>query len=163
MSLTTDVLLGFPGEEDENFANTLKTLRQVRPLRIHGFIYSKRDRTAAARSKNDGFNQFELSQRMNQLNLLAEELSYEFRNSFLNKKLYVLAEDFKNGQLSGYSGNYIKVDFLGDFKHINQVLPVRIEEVKRGFTKGVILLDQKQGSGDISYCNVRSYEKQLKR
>ncbi|MEW6008067.1 MAG: MiaB/RimO family radical SAM methylthiotransferase [Candidatus Omnitrophota bacterium] len=160
IGITTDVLIGFPGEDNKNFQNTLNALRKILPLRVHSFVYSPRQLTKAACLEQPKVDQDELRRRAKVLKQLSEELSSTFRSSFLNKDLLVLAETFKNGQISGYSDNYIRVNFSGSRDILNKIVPIRIENVDRFSTLGSIDLSKITQQKYLSYCYDYSYKKE---
>ena len=132
VAITTDVLVGFPGEKDENFRNTVRCLKEILPLRTHIFSFSCRPHTAAFNLQGRIEQQL-IKERFNLLKKVTEESSYKFRKHFLGKNLTVLIEsqpDRESGYFCGYSENYIRVIVEnaagGD---INSLLPVEVETV----------------------------------
>lgn len=112
IGLTTDIMVGFPGEEEENFKNTLNFLRAVRPLKTHIFRFSPRRNTAAFRFS--GLVRAEVvKDRLTQMRELAKEFTRDFCRQYIGKDQKVLVESpggcADNGFFPGYSGNYIKV------------------------------------------------------
>jgi threonylcarbamoyladenosine tRNA methylthiotransferase MtaB len=106
LAITADIMIGFPGEEKENFSNTLEFLKKVKPSRVHIFIFQVRDKTPLSNCKYS-IPQGVLKQRYAQLKALSERLSLQFRKKYLNKKLEILFEDKKDGFWRGYSNNYL--------------------------------------------------------
>lgn len=152
IGISMDVLIGFPGEDNENFQNTLEVLRETLPLRVHSFIYSFRKLTKAVDLEEPRVDQKELALRSKILKQLSEDLSFAFRNSFLNKDLLVLAEGAKDGRLSGYSDNYIQVDFPGSKEVLNKIVSVKIEKVDRFYTSGLMQEKENLQQKSLSYC-----------
>lgn len=138
IAISTDVMVAFPGETDENFINTMNFLKAVSPARTHIFTYSKRDGTAAAAFDGE-VNEVLARKRYYNLRTIAIMLSYIYRAKFIGRTLDVLVEskrDRQTGLLSGYSDNYIKVIFAGDDGVMRTIAPVRIEEMSLVYTRG---------------------------
>jgi len=111
LKLSTDILVGFPGENDENFRNTVRCLKEILPLRTHIFSFSPREGTVAFNLPGR-IEPKMIKERVNLLKGLAAECSYKFRKRFLERHLRVLIEskvDKQSGFLCGYSENYIRV------------------------------------------------------
>lgn len=144
IGITTDVIIGFPGENESNFKNTIKALRLIQPLAVHRFAYSPRAGTLAARNVSLAATKDEVNTRMEELKIVADELSLQFRNLFKNKELDVLIEEENNGLLAGYSSNYIWVNARGELRNLNKILKVRITEVEKDKTGGKAIIDEKR-------------------
>ncbi len=111
VSITTDIMIGFPGEKEENFENTLKLVRAIEPLRVHIFPYSAREGTAAA-GLAPLLAPEAVKYRSARLREVAEECSFAFRARFSRRQMSVLVEarcKDKPGYWEGYTGNYIRV------------------------------------------------------
>ncbi len=138
VGITTDVLIGFPGETDKNFRNTVDLIKEVLPVKTHIFSFSKRDGTAAA-FMTDLVPEGEVKKRFQSMKIAAITASYLYRELFLKKPLDVLVETKKekhSGRLTGYSDNYIKVIFDGPDSLMKKIVPVRIEELNLSYTMG---------------------------
>ena len=139
IALTTDVIVGFPGEKDKNFDNTFAFLREVSPCRMHIFPFSPREGTKAYGFSNKVSAKV-IKLRMERLKILAKKKSLEYRHKFLKKRVKVLVEttpDKKSGRLKGYSNNYINVllDILDiNDKFINRLINAEITKVGLDFT-----------------------------
>lgn len=136
VAITTDVLVGFPGETEENFRNTLKLVKKIVPLRTHIFPFSPREKTVAANFK-DKVNPQIIRQRITRLKSIAEETSLKYRKQFLNQKMDVLVEGhFKTNPeyLQAHTDNYIQVllKLPNGFK--NKLILIKLKELtKNGF------------------------------
>jgi len=130
ISITADIMIGFPGEDEKRFLNTLDFLRKVKPARVHIFTFQPRDRTALSNYKNQIPAQA-LKQRFVLLKSLTDKLAFEFRKKFLNRKLDVLFEDKKNGFWIGYSQNYLLTELkINDNLTLsNKITKVKIKKV----------------------------------
>jgi threonylcarbamoyladenosine tRNA methylthiotransferase MtaB len=106
---TTDVIVGFPGETEDDFAETLDVLRRVRFAKVHWFPYSPRKRTRAALYPNQ-IPPDVMKKRKIELQHAAEAASFALRAQFLGSKMNVLLEGTEEeGFLSGHTENFLKV------------------------------------------------------
>lgn len=114
ISITTDIIVGFPGETEELFLETLKTASSLEFSKIHVFPYSVREKTAASLMPNHVSSE-EKHRRSKELTALSKKLEKEYAEKFLGQELEVLIE--KSGEESiGTTSNYLKVK-------INENLP----------------------------------------
>ena len=127
VAITTDVMVGFPGETDDEFEESLGFCRRLEFARIHVFAYSRRGETPAARLPNQVGDRVkkERSQRMLRL---AEESANSFRRRFLGRTIPVLFEQRSRGVWSGLTANYIKVYTRSGGDLANKLVPVRLVE-----------------------------------
>lgn len=110
--ITTDIIVGFPGETEEDHESTVQYLKDLKLSRIHVFPYSVRKGTKAADMEQvDGNIKI---RRKNELEKLGEELQDEFKNSLLNKEEEVLIEERTKGFFTGYTRNYVKAEISCD-------------------------------------------------
>ncbi|ACM23922.1 MULTISPECIES: tRNA (N(6)-L-threonylcarbamoyladenosine(37)-C(2))-methylthiotransferase MtaB [Thermotoga] len=113
-SITTDIIVGFPGETDEDFLKTVKLLEEVEFSRVHIFRYSPRPGTPAS-TFSDAVPEHKKKERLNILKEKAKEVSHRYKRRMVNKKRRVLAEWYiAKGVLSGYDEYYVKHEFVGD-------------------------------------------------
>ncbi|MCQ9208243.1 MAG: tRNA (N(6)-L-threonylcarbamoyladenosine(37)-C(2))-methylthiotransferase MtaB [Omnitrophica bacterium] len=138
IAITTDVLIGFPGESDRNFQCTVHCLEEISPLRTHIFSFSPREGTAAFNLAARIEPQI-VKERVGLLKEVAQKSSHKFRKRFLGRKLTVLIEsraDKESRTFCGYSENYIRVIVTGaSAKDVNKLLPVKIKTVDIHSTK----------------------------
>ena len=140
IAITTDVIVGFPGESEENFNNTLRLVRETVPARVHIFPYSRREGTAASGYKDEVRHE-DIVKRRTAAWVLALEASYLYRLKFVSKALPVLVEtrrDRRTGMLEGYSDNYVKVIFNGPDSLMGAIADVRIDYMTLSTTVGAI-------------------------
>jgi threonylcarbamoyladenosine tRNA methylthiotransferase MtaB len=107
-AITTDVIVGFPGETDAEFQETVDFCKSIKFARIHVFPFSSRPGTQAAVMKEqvpDGMKR----ERTAKMLVIAKEAAAEYRRDYLGKTLEVLWEQQSSGVWNGYTGNYIKV------------------------------------------------------
>jgi threonylcarbamoyladenosine tRNA methylthiotransferase MtaB len=137
-AIATDVLVGFNGEGEKEFKNTLKTIRAVRPMRTHIFTYSPREGTTAF-DMPGMVDKKESSRRLDVLKRVTEGFSVSYRKRFTDKIVQVLAEgrrDKRTGLLTGYTDTYVKVLFDGPDAMINELVKVKIAKVSSDSTIG---------------------------
>ncbi|MCF6157164.1 MAG: tRNA (N(6)-L-threonylcarbamoyladenosine(37)-C(2))-methylthiotransferase MtaB [wastewater metagenome] len=140
-SFTTDVMIGFPGEKDAHFENTIRLCKEAGFHRIHIFPFSVRKGTPAAKMPNYCHPQI-IKERKTQLEDIANTLSLTYKKQFLNRQVEVLVEterEPKTDALCGYSERYIKVTFDGPDTIKNTITPVLIKEVTPSFAAGDIV------------------------
>ncbi len=108
ISISTDVITGFPGESEAQFEDGFDCLKRLQLSFLHVFPFSKRDGTKAALMKNQLNNQIK-KQRSTRLNALSEELYQRYQKDFVNRQVAVLWEEEANGMMSGHTSEYLKV------------------------------------------------------
>ena len=130
-SFTTDVIVGFPGETDEEFAKTYEFLKEIDFYRLHVFKYSPRRGTVAEKMPNqiDGNKKEE---RSNKLIELSNSTENKHNQSYIGKTVKVLFEEFEDGFFKGHTTNYMMVKVAGEEeqsdKFVNKILYVKIKE-----------------------------------
>jgi threonylcarbamoyladenosine tRNA methylthiotransferase MtaB len=110
-TVTTDIIVGFPGETEADFSETLDLVTQVRFAKVHMFPYSTRKRTRAALYPNQ-VSQETIRRRKQELLRLAEKTSFDLRQSYVGRTMEVLlesGEESKPGYLSGHTANFLRV------------------------------------------------------
>ena len=108
IAVSTDIIVGFPGETEELFADGLKFVERMNFSRMHVFPYSRRSGTPAARRK-DQVPEPVKKERVHRMQALADRKSKEFHEQFLGKTMRVLFETTKDGITDGLTDNYIRV------------------------------------------------------
>ena len=135
ISITCDIMVGFPYEEDRHFLNTVKFLEEIRPMRMHIFSFSARPHTIFENMKIDKKIQEETERRYKILKKLAERFSYEYKRKFLGKELHMVVEEKKKGFVCGYTENYIKV-YVKENLPLGKIVKVKIEKIEEPWTYG---------------------------
>lgn len=130
VKLTTDVIVGFPGETNEEFDSTYKFLKEIKFYRMHVFKYSKRRGTPAEKMPNQVDGNIK-EQRSRTLIQLSNECENSYNESYIGKNVKVLFEEFEDGYFRGHTTNYMMVNVKGEAKDektfVNQILNVKIE------------------------------------
>ena len=129
-AITTDVIVGFPGETEAEFKETLAFCRKVKFARIHVFPFSPRPGTAAASMEKQVPDAVKKA-RTDTMLALAKEAAGEFRQGYIGKALEVLWEQQSNSVWSGYTPNYIKVYAKSADNLANAVRPVKLVKLYR--------------------------------
>jgi threonylcarbamoyladenosine tRNA methylthiotransferase MtaB len=137
-AVTTDVIVGFPGETDAEFGETLDFCREIRFARIHVFPFSPRPGTAAA-SMPDRVPAKVIAERRRLMLALAAGSLREFQRRFCGRTMDVLFEQRSGGAWSGLTGNYIRVYAESADDLTNRILPVRLGGEYRDGLKGDIV------------------------
>jgi len=114
-SFTTDVIVGFPGETEEEFNTTYEFLKEIDFYKIHVFKYSPRRGTVAEHMPNQIDGNIK-EQRSNKLIMLSDENENKHNEQYLGKKVKVLFEEYENGYFKGHTTNYIVVKVKGNEK-----------------------------------------------
>ena len=129
IAITTDVIVGFPQETDEEFETTVDFIKQVGYSQLHVFPYSKRRGTPAA-TMDGQVDEHVKSKRVKTLIELSNKMHLEYAKRFLNQIVEVIFEEKLDDQtLVGHATNYLKINAIGDDSLIGQVCLVKIKEV----------------------------------
>ena len=108
ISITTDVIVGFPGETDELFEETVETIKKIGFSKIHVFPFSRRKGTPADLMKNQIDGKIK-KERVHRLLDLSKELEINYMEKFIGKEMTYLKEVQKDGYYIGHTGNYLQV------------------------------------------------------
>ena len=127
--LTTDIIVGFPGESDEDFEDSMSIVREVEFSKVHVFKYSKRKNTPAADRADQVDGNIKIK-RSEELIKLQDQYLKKFREKNMPRTLKVLFEEFDQGYYFGYTDNYIRVKVKSDKDLINKILDVRLVDNK---------------------------------
>lgn len=136
--ITTDIIVGFPEETEEEFNQTLEFVKDIRFSKIHVFKYSPRKGTPAAEYKNQIDGNIKNS-RSEKLIALGEKLMFEFNSTFVGKTLSVLFEEESKREknfIEGYTTNYIRVKSKQEINNIGSINDIKIKEAKDDFLIG---------------------------
>ena len=133
--IAADVIVGFPGESDEDFLDTFNFISWLDISYLHVFTYSKRDNTLAARMNTPVPDKVK-KERSDALHKLSDEKKHRFYLENKGREVNVLFEsDNSQGFMHGFSENYIKVRTPFNPEFVNQVRPVRLEDLdEAGFS-----------------------------
>lgn len=130
-ALTTDIIVGFPGETEEEFNMTYEFLKEIAFYKMHVFKYSQRKGTKAAVMPNqiDGKVKEERSKKLIEL---SNENEYNYNKKYIGREVEVLFEEREGEYLKGHTTNYIVVKHKMDKDDlINKIVKVRVSEAKQ--------------------------------
>lgn len=135
LAITSDVIVGFPGETDEEFMETYNFIKKVGYSELHVFPYSQRTGTPAAKMKDQVDDKIK-NDRVHQLIDLSNQLAKEYASDYENEVVEVIPEERSKdsdnpNMLVGYSDNYLKVRFAGSDDMIGKI--VRVKITKAGY------------------------------
>lgn len=128
ISISTDVIVGFPGETEELFKRTIQTCRELEFSKIHVFPYSERKGTKSSTMENklDGTVKKE---RARQLVEVSRELEINYMKKFIGKDVEILVEEYKDGYSYGHASNFLHAKVEGELKH-NEMALVKVVDVE---------------------------------
>lgn len=136
ISITTDVIVGFPGETESDFNECLDFCRKIKYAKIHVFPYSKREGTKAASMPNQLDNKTK-KDRARKLIELSNELEETYNQKFVGRNMDVLVEEHKDGCSIGHTSNYLKVVIKGEVP-TNEFYNVKITNASSSEVAGKI-------------------------
>lgn len=113
ISITTDIIVGFPGETDDLFLETVSNIKKIGFSKIHVFPYSRRVGTVADMMDNQ-VDECIKKKRVKVLLDLSRELEISYMNVFIGSKVSFIPEVIKDGYLIGHTGNYLNIKCKGD-------------------------------------------------
>lgn len=129
ISITTDVIVGFPSETEAEFLETIDTIKKVNFTKLHVFPYSDRDGTVASKMK-DKISGSLKKERTRKLIDLSKELEVEYMNKFVGKKTTFIPEVYEDGYLIGHTGNYLLVKVKGNEKYLGKEVNIVMKKIK---------------------------------
>lgn len=143
-TVTTDIIVGFPGETEIDFEDTLAVMREVKFAKVHMFPYSERARTRAVLFPNKVPVDI-IKERKQKVLRVAEETSYELRNQYVGRRMKVLTESMDSAhpnQIAGHSDNFLMVWVQsGEYKSNEIVTVDLIENTADGLIGRVVMDD----------------------
>ena len=144
VSITTDIIVGFPNETEEDFQKTLDIYNELKYDLAYTFIYSPREGTPASKME-DSVPLEEKEERLQRLNKIVNKYAKEANEKYLGKTVPVLLEGYsdKGGKLMGYTDTMKLVNVAADPSLIGQIKNVIITDVKTWSMEGEIVSDRK--------------------
>ena len=125
ISISSDVITGFPQESEEQFQDTLDNIARMRLSFLHVFPYSRRDHTAAAQMSGHLENKIK-KERASRLANLSKQLYTAYKQNFIGKEVSVIFEKEKDGKLIGHSSEYLEVAAAAPLAWLHTMHTVRI-------------------------------------
>ncbi|MCH4887721.1 tRNA (N(6)-L-threonylcarbamoyladenosine(37)-C(2))-methylthiotransferase MtaB [Acidaminobacter sp. JC074] len=137
-SFTTDIIVGFPGESDQEFEETCDFVKKVGFSKVHIFKYSPREGTKAAVMKNQVHGEVK-SDRSHKLQDRCKQVEEDYLNQFLKREMKVLFEEVVEGAFEGLTEGYLRVSVRSLDNLVNTIRTVKIKEVIDGKLIGDLL------------------------
>ncbi len=128
ISITTDIIVGFPGETEELFKETIDTVNKIKFAKIHVFPFSLRKGTKAEELPNH-LDETTKKDRVRRLMAISKNLEIEYMEKFLNKEIVFIPEVYRDGYLIGHTGNYLLVKVKGNEELLHQDVTVKITKI----------------------------------
>lgn len=126
LAVTTDLIVGFPGETEELFAETMATLKELRFAGVHVFPYSKRNGTAAA-TFPDQVSEAVKKERVHAAEKVAEQTATDYRRSFIGKTTNILLEQqTEDGEWKGFTPHYCQLTIKGEGLKAGMICSTRV-------------------------------------
>lgn len=125
--LTTDIIVGFPNETDEDFEQTYDFLKSIKFYKMHVFKYSQRKGTVAAKMKNQ-VSPEKKEERSKRLLKLSSDNEKDYLDEYVGKDVRVLFEEQDAEFVKGHTDNYIVVEAKGSEENLNKILTVHVEQ-----------------------------------
>ena len=120
-----DVIVGFPGETDDDFLDTYNFLNELDISYLHVFTYSERSNTDAV-EMGKIVSKDKRAERSKMLHILSDQKRRYFHEQFMDQRRHVLFENMRNGKLFGHTDNYIQIQMDGSLDLINTIHPVKL-------------------------------------
>ena len=137
-SLSTDIIVGFPGETEEQYQRSLELVSDLRFDKVHCAAYSTRPGTIASRSMEDDVPQDEKVRRMKELDQLHEKILGEINASLLEKEVEVLVDGYKKGKWQGRTRTDKLVFFQDDGNWLGRLVNVKINKASPWSLQGTL-------------------------
>lgn len=128
ISISTDVIVGFPGETEELFQTTIETCKKLQFTKLHVFPYSERRGTASSRMDGKLDNGVK-KDRARRLIEISKELELDYMKKYIDRKIEVLIEENIDGYSYGHTGNYLYAKIKGELPH-NEIVKVKVKDIE---------------------------------
>jgi threonylcarbamoyladenosine tRNA methylthiotransferase MtaB len=129
ISITTDIIVGFPGETNELFNETIDTVNKIKFSKIHVFPFSLRKGTKAEELPNH-IDDVTKKDRVKKLIDISKKLEIEYFNKFNGKEVEFLPEIYKDGYVMGHTGNYLSIKKKGSINDLNVLTKAKIVKIE---------------------------------
>ena len=137
-TIGADIIVGFPGESDDNFNETLQFIKKLNISYLHVFTYSERANTRAINFENKVDKKIRLERSLILRNF-SKKILEEHQNKFIKSSRPVLFEYLKNDKIFGYTDNYIKVAVEASHSIINTIQNVRLRSLNGNYIVGELV------------------------
>ena len=129
MNVTTDVIVGFPGETEDEFQECIETIKKVGFTKLHVFPYSDREGTVASQMPNKIPGNIK-KDRVKRLLEVSKELEIEYMNKHIGDETIFIPEVYEDGYLIGHTSNYLLIKAKGDKSLLTKEVIVKISKVE---------------------------------
>jgi len=143
VALNTDIIVGFPGETEEQFQQTLDLLSELRLDKVHCAAYSTRPGTIASRTMNDAVPEAEKTSRRQRVDRLQEEIQTEINARLVGRYEEILVEGRQRGKWQGRTRSHKLVFFEGEASHQGELVTVKIERSSPWSLQGSLAVEAK--------------------
>ncbi len=139
LTITTDIIVGFPEEDDSDFNETLEVIKKANFLKCHIFPYSERKNTFSSKFlKDKKLDECIIKERLKIIKEVSKEVSQTVLESFIKKELIFLGETKKENKIFGFTENYIKTFIEGDYEK-NKFYKIYLQNVKNFVEYGIVI------------------------
>lgn len=135
ISITTDLIVGFPNESEDDFMETVNTLSEIKFAKIHVFPFSVRKGTKAEMMDNQISENIK-HERVKKIIELSKKLEKEYMEKFIDKEVTFIPEILKDGYLIGHTGNYLLVKYKTNLELKHDNLKVKIDRIEYPYIIG---------------------------
>ena len=135
MNVTTDIIVGFPGESAEEFEECIETIKKIGFTKIHVFPYSDREGTVASKMANKIPGNIK-KERVRKLLELSKSLEIDYMNKHLGSEVTFIPEVYDDGYLIGHTANYLLIKVKGDESLLSEEVIVKISKVDYPYLLG---------------------------
>jgi len=149
LAIGVDVIVGFPGETEEDFLETYTFLRDLPISYLHVFTYSERPNTKAIEIPGT-VDYVERKRRNNMLRILSEKKRHEFYHKMVDKELIALFEyEERDREMRGFTSNYVRIKAPFNSELINKFVPVKIKEIEENICTAEISLQTEKKNNSL--------------
>ena len=127
ITISTDIIVGFPGESEEDFLDTIDVVQKAEFEQMFSFVYSPRPHTEAATFQNQ-VNKEIAKKRLHKLQALQKDILEKKAKNQIGKTYKVLVERYENGKIYGKSDNFYSIEANGDENMLGKIVEVKIKE-----------------------------------
>ncbi|MBQ8871780.1 MAG: tRNA (N(6)-L-threonylcarbamoyladenosine(37)-C(2))-methylthiotransferase MtaB [Bacilli bacterium] len=137
ISITTDLIVGFPGETEEDFIETLETIKKVEFSKIHVFPFSVRKGTVAEKMDNQ-LSEVVKKERVKRVLELSKELEIKYMEKFLGKEVLFIPETKREEYVIGHTGNYLLIKTKCNIELSHEALKCKLDSVNYPYIMATI-------------------------
>jgi threonylcarbamoyladenosine tRNA methylthiotransferase MtaB len=159
ITFTTDIIVGFPNEDERDFNETLDVIEKVKFLKCHIFPFSERKGTYASKYfKDKKVDEMLIEERLKIIKDFAKDYSKKVIENFINKELIFLGETKKENKIFGFTDNYIRTFIEGNYEK-NKFYKIYLQNSKNLVEYGIVISEFYYGvpiKKEVRICNASS-------